>query len=194
MLGYVVFFSALVSFLYSLWSGNMTVLGLAVLEGASSCVELALSLMGMMCLWGGIMRVFSEAGVTERLAKLLSPFFRHVFGDAYKTGCGKQEVCTAVCANILGIGNAATPLAIGAMRELEKNSKEKGVATDSQIALAVIGSCCFCIIPTTIIALRYAAGSEQPSIIMPAVWICSGVGFVLGCALCILCAKISKPK
>ena len=192
MLGYVVFFSVGASFFCSLLCGNMAELGAAVLDGASSAVELALSLMGMMCLWGGIMRVFSEAGVTDRLARVLAPLFRHVFPDAYEKGYGKREVCSAVCANILGIGNAATPLAISAMQELEKNGKQKGVATESQIALAVLGSCCFCILPTTVISMRHAAGSVQASAITPAVWICSGAGFLLGCLLLSVCAKASR--
>lgn len=192
MLGSVVFFSVFLSFFYSLYSGRIAELGAAVLDGAASSVELALSLMGMMCLWGGIMRVFSEAGITERLAKVLSPLLGRVFRDAYETGVGKREVCSAVCANVLGIGNAATPLAISAMRELGKNGKKKGVATESQIALAVLGSCCFCAIPTTVISMRYAAGSGQASVIMPAVWICSGVGAFLGCILCVICSGISK--
>ena len=194
MLGIVVLFSVLISLVFSFINGNVGMLGEAIIEGASSAVTLTLSLMGMMCLWGGIMRVLSESGASERLARLLSPVFSRVFKEAYRTGVGKKEVCTSVCANMLGIGNAATPLALSAMGKLDKVNEKKGSASDDMIALAVLNSSCFCLIPTTVIAMRTAAGSDAPSEITAAVWICSGAGAVLSCVLCRLCSRVVKGR
>ena len=118
MLGKIFGVLTVVALLFGIASGNTAALGNAVLDGAAKALEVLLSLCGMLCLWGGMMRVLSEAGAIRKLSRLLRPFLRFFFPAAYRTGEGLEEISANVSANLLGLGNAATPLALEAM---EKN-------------------------------------------------------------------------
>jgi spore maturation protein A len=161
-----------VSFLVSLANGTVAALSEAALAGCSKAVTLTLSLLGLMCLWSGIMEAAKESGHLNRLAKLLSPLLRRLFPDAWRRGSGIPEIATAIVANILGIGNAATPLAISAMEALADGQEEEE-ASDDMVTFTVLGTAFPTLLPTTVIALRTAAGSQDPFAIVPAVWICS---------------------
>ena len=164
--------------------GNGAALGVAVLDGASSAVSLTISLCGIMSLWCGIMRVFQRAGLINKLSRLLSPLLKVFFPDAYKSGEAIEEISANISANLLGIGNAATPFAIKAMEKLQKINKNPDIASPDMITLAVLNTASVNIIPTTIIALRRAAGSSEPySIIIP-IWISSVACSVLSLMLC----------
>ena len=160
-----------VSFVFALISGNMEALSAAAIAGCSKAVTLTLSLLGLMCLWCGIMRTAEASGILKFLSKLLSPLLRLIFPNAWKNGKGISEISAAVIANILGIGNAATPLAISAMKALSDG--ESDTATDDMVTFTVLGTAFPSFIPTTVIALRSAAGSINPFDILPAVWLCS---------------------
>ncbi len=191
MLGKIFGIICMISLLGGIILGNGTSLGLAVLDGAASAVTLTISLCGIMCLWCGIMRVFETAGAIDKLSKLLSPILRHIFPDAYRSGEGFGEISANISANLLGIGNAATPLALKAMEKLQKNNKNKTVASPDMITLAVINTASLNLLPTTILSLRRAAGSENPySVIIP-IWISS-----LACSLLaiIICTAMRKKK
>lgn len=159
------------SFIFALFSGNMTALSEAAVSGCSRAVTLTLSLLGMMCLWSGIMRCAQKAGFLDRLSAVMSPILKPLFPDAWKSGRGLSEISAAVAANILGVGNAATPLAIAAMKSLSDGKSD--TATDDMVTFTVLGTAFPCIVPTTIVSLRAAAGSRTPLDILPTVWICS---------------------
>ena len=110
------FFSLVVlSVVFASFTGNMGAVANAALDGAANAVTVVISLCGAMCLWNGIMEVLRESGAIRVLSRLLSPVLRHVFPKTWQSGVGRDEVCAALSANILGIGNAATPLAISEM-------------------------------------------------------------------------------
>ncbi|MBQ8140755.1 MAG: spore maturation protein [Clostridia bacterium] len=164
--------------------GNGEALGVAVLDGASSAVSLTISLCGIMSLWCGIMKVMEHAGLIDKLAKLLSPLLKVFFPDAYESGNGIGEISANISANLLGIGNAATPLALKAMEKLQKNNPYPDEASGDMITLAVLNTASLNLIPTTIIALRRAAGSDRPySVIIP-IWIASFSCSLLALILC----------
>ena len=183
MIGKICGFICVLSFIFGCISGNVSELGNAVYDGASSAVTLTISLIGMMCLWNGIMRVAVASGVVDRLSKVMSPLLKFLFPDAYKKNNGMGEIAASFSANIFGIGNAATPLAIKAMEKLEENNDTKGVATNDMIMFTVLGTASFDIFPTTLIALRKAAGSEAPFEIIVPVWICSFITAVVAVLL-----------
>lgn len=160
-----------ISFIFALFSGNISEVSAAAITGGTRAVTLTISLVGMMCLWNGIMRCAQELGILKRLSVIMSPMLKPVFPDAWKSGRGTSEICAAISANILGVGNAATPLAVAAMRSLSDGRCD--TATDDMITFTVLGTAFPCIIPTTVISLRIAAGSNTPLDILPAVWICS---------------------
>ena len=119
------------------------------------------------------MRVAQVSGIIDKFASLMSPVLKFLFPDAYKKKNGLGEIAASISANIFGIGNAATPLAICAMEKLQENNEKKDVATNDMIMFAVLGTASFDIFPTTLIALRRAADSQNPFEIIVPVWICS---------------------
>ncbi len=162
------------SFIFGAASGHLSEVSTAALEGSQKAVTLTLSLLGLMGLWCGIMRVLREAGVLERLARWMAPLLRLVFPDAWRAGRGIPEIAAALIANVLGIGNAATPLAVSAMKALAEG-QEGDTASDDMVTFTVLGTAFPCFLPTTVIALRSAAGSQHPFDILPAVWLCSSL-------------------
>ncbi len=173
MLGKIFGVLCLIGLIFGALTGNAQALGGAVLDGASRAVELSLSLCGMMCLWCGILRVLSEAGAVRRLSRLLHPFLRLFFPQAARTGEGLEEISANVSANLLGIGNAATPMALRAMEEMQKHNPTPDRASGEQITLAVLNTASVTLLPTNLLALRRAAGSERPYAILIPVWITS---------------------
>lgn len=184
-------FFVILSIVFALFTGNMENIANAALDGAARAIGVVISLAGAMCLWNGVMAVFKESGAIAKLSKLLSPLFAKIFPGTWKDGRGKEEVCAALCANILGIGNAATPLALAAMKKMHEASPDKTKATDDMVTFAALGASSLDILPTTIISLRRAQGSIDPySVIIP-IWICS---FTLALTTVILCRVISALK
>ena len=119
MLGICFFVLCFVSILFTVVTGDPAALSNGALDGASRAMELMFTLSGMMALWGGIMNVLQEAGWIRRLSRLLSPILRWVFPDAWRDTDTREKITAAVSANILGIGNAATPLALSAMEAMQ---------------------------------------------------------------------------
>ena len=183
MLGKVFGVLCVVAFLFAMISGNTDALGDAVLDGASSALNVTLSLCGMMCLWCGMMRVLSEAGVIGKLSRLLKPFLRLFFPTAAKTGDGLDEISANLSANLLGIGNAATPFALAAMQKMQLHNPHPSVASAEQITLAVLNTASVTLIPANLLALRRAAGSEHPWAVLLPIWItsvtCAGMALLL---------------
>ncbi|MBR3893921.1 MAG: spore maturation protein A [Clostridia bacterium] len=186
MLGKIFGVLSVAGLLFGMFTGNTEALGDAVLDGASRAVEVTLSLCGMMCLWCGMMRVLQEAGVIRGLSRLLSPFLRLFFPQAHRTGEGIEEISANVSANLLGIGNAATPFALAAMEKMQKSNPHPDRATSDQITLAVLNTASVTLIPANLLALRRAAGSERPYAVLVPVWICS----VLSAAMALFLTSI----
>lgn len=193
MLGKIFGVICLISLLFGVVSGNGEALGNAILDGAEQAVTLTVSLIGMMSLWCGLMKILENIGVMSFIARLLSPILKIFFPDAYRRKNGECEIAANISANLLGMGNAATPMAISAMKKLSENGKASdpptrdGEATDEMIALAVLNTASFSLVPSTILALRRAAGSEDPYRIILPIWIvsasCSLLALLLSKAL-----------
>jgi spore maturation protein A len=171
MIGKIFGGMCVISFIFAAFTGNLAKLGGAAVDGAANAVTLTISLLGMMCLWCGIMNVAKAAGAVEKLSKLLSPVMRPIFPTAYKRGKGTGEICTAVAANMLGIGNAATPLAIKAMEAMYDG--DAAVASDDMVVFTVLSTSPVNILPMTLITLRDVCGSANPFEIIVPVWIVS---------------------
>ncbi len=185
-----------ISLVFALLTGNLQAVSNAVVDGASKAITLLLSLAGAMCLWSGIMEVLREAGAVQKLSRVLSPILRRVFPGTWKSGQGSEEICAALSANILGIGNAATPLALSAMEKMQAANPNKERATDDMVTFAILGASSLDLLPTTLITLRRAAGSAAPYKIIFPVWLCSAACAVIGVLLSKLCIRLSRkvPK
>lgn len=194
MLGKVFGILCLIACLCGLLTGNAQNLGSAVLDGAASAVELTLSLSGMMCFWCGIMRVLTEAGIIRRLSRLMLPFLRLVFPNAAKRGEGLEEISANISANLLGIGNAATPFALAAMQKMQLCNPKSDTASDEQITLAVLNTAGLTLLPANLLALRRAAGSAQPYAILLPVWIASLCSCTMALLLCSIPRMVRSLK
>ena len=173
MIGKIFGMICIVSLIFGAILGNGEALGNAVMDGAAEAIALTISLVGIMGLWCGLMRVAERVGIMRGIAKLLSPMLRIFFPDAVKKGNGDSEIAASIAANLLGMGNAATPFALSAMEKLKENGGSGDEATPEMITLAVLNTASFSLVPTTLLALRRAAGSSDPYAVILPVWIVS---------------------
>lgn len=162
-----------VSFVCAAVCGNLQLMTTAVVDGCMKSVKIALELSGGAVFWCGVMRVLLDGGVLRFLSCVLTPVLSFAFPRAWRSGEGREEITAAICANMPGIGNAATPYALSAMKKMDGDGNEGDMGT-----FAVLGTCSASIIPTTLITLRRAAGSVEPYSIVVPIWLCS-----LSCAL-----------
>ena len=160
----------------------------AALDGAAAAVELCLSIAGMLCLWTGVMEVMRRSGLAEKLSRLLRPMLRLLFPQVARDRETMDSIAANVSANLLGLGNAATPLGLEAARRMSRCSP--GVASDALCMLVVCNTASIQLIPTTVATVRAGAGSAAPFDILPAVWLASGLSVGVGVLACKICARI----
>lgn len=177
-----------VSFLYSLMSGTLGELSTGMMDSAGSAVELLISISGMICMWSGFMRIAKDSGLIEKLSRLCAPLLRRLFPDVREDSDAFRYISMNFSANLLGLGNAATPLGISAMRELKKHSSGD-TATDSMVTFVLMNTASIQLIPTTVAALRKSYGSEQPFDILVCVWVTSVTALTVGLISSALCRR-----
>ncbi len=194
MLGYIWGAMIILSIVCSVITGKSEILALSVTEGADKAVKLIISMAGVMCLWTGVMRIAEKSGITTALAKLLKPALKHLMPDYGLESKAMQAVCGNITANILGLGNAATPLGIKAMKEMQRHNRLGDRANSSMIMFVVINTASVQLIPTTAAALRQAAGSRQPYDIIPYVWISSVGALAAGIIAVKLTEAVRRKK
>ena len=179
---------ALISIVCGLLTGRGEAVASAAVEGAQSAVELCLSMAGMLCLWMGVMEVMRRSGLAEKLSRLLQPVLRLLFPQASRDADAMDAISANVFATLLGLGNAATPLGIEACRRLARHSP--GRASDAMCMLVVCNTASIQLIPTTVAAVRAAAGSQTPFDILPPVWLASSLSVCVGVLACKLLARL----
>lgn len=179
---------AVLSILCGLATGRGDLVAAAAVEGAQAAVELCVSIAGMLCLWTGVMEIMRRSGLAEGLSRLLRPVLSALFPQVSKDRGVMDSISANVSANLLGLGNAATPLGIEAVRRMER--KSPGTASDAMCMLVVCNTASIQLIPTTVASVRAAAGSTAPFDILPAVWLASALSVGVGIAACKLFARI----
>lgn len=167
------------SVLFAALSGHSGALSAAAVEGAQAGVTLALSITGAVCLWSGVGKLMEKIGLTASLSRLLSPVLGRLFPSTKKDARLAGSLSANVCANFLGLGNAATPMGIAAVRRL-KDPKEPALATDEMCRLIVLNTASIQFLPTNVAAVRSALGCQSPFDILPAVWVSSLLSASLG--------------
>lgn len=166
----------------------------AIISGASDAVNLCIRLGGTMCLWGGLTEIAEESGLTAAVCRLLSPILKFVFPKMDMKSETAKSISMNVTANMLGLGNAATPLGLEAMRRLQAENPDKEKASKDMIKFVVMNSAAFHLIPTTVASLRQDYGCKTPFDIMPASWISSAAALTVGLTAATLMIKISEGK
>ncbi|MFZ2539502.1 MAG: nucleoside recognition domain-containing protein [Oscillospiraceae bacterium] len=187
---------AFLAIIFGMINGRTSEVNLAALKECSKAVELTITLAGTICLWSGLMRVAQKSGLTLIIAKLLSPIPCMLFKGVAKTSYAMQLITMNITANLLGLGNAATPLGIAAITELEKDTPKelKGVASNNMITLVVLNTASIQLIPTTAATLRLKYGSANPLDIVSAVLISSLVSVCVALLMTKLFNILSPPK
>lgn len=161
----------IVSFVYGIFNGRVEGINTAVFDGTKSAVELCISLLGTMCLWNGIMTIACETNIVKKLTKMLSPIMEKLFPDIKKENKVHEEISMNIIANIMGLGNAATPLGLKAMKSMQKENKNKNVLSNSMAMFIVLNTASIQIIPTTVIAIRSSLKSGNATGMIVPVWI-----------------------
>ena len=178
----------LVSILCGLATGRGPAVATAALDGAAAAVELCLSLAGVLCLWMGVMEIMRRSGLSQKLSRLLMPVLRRLYPAFARDREVMDTIAANVSANLLGLGNAATPLGLEAARKMSRRTP--GVANDALCMLVVCNTASIQLIPTTVAAVRAGAGRAAPFDILPATWLASAISVSVGILAAKLFAKI----
>ena len=186
MINYIWFIMIFLGILVGLFTGNGEIISKSIINSADSTVSMIIGLVGLMCFWCGVMKVAENSGFTNKLAKVLRPILRIIFKEAAKDEKALGAIVMNITANMMGLGNAATPFGIKAMEEMDRLNTEKGVASNDMALFLVLNAACIQLVPSTVLSIRAAAGSSNPgSIILPAI-ISTGIAAIVG----VICCKI----
>ena len=181
----------ILSLVFGVANGTLAEVSAAALEGANRAVELCLSMAGILCLWSGVMEVMNRCGMTDRLSRLFRPLLRRLMPEASLDRETLAALSANLAANLLGLGNAATPLGIQAARRMARSARD-GAATDEMCLLVVLNTASIQLVPTTIAGVRAACGAAEPFDILPAVWLASALSVAAGLLAAGLLSRLGR--
>ena len=174
-MSYLIVTIVIFSYLIAVVNGKMNELSLAVISECANAVTLSITLCGSICLWCGLMKVAEKSGIVNVLSSLFTPFLKLLFPSISVKGKAMGYIALNFISNLLGLGNASTPIGIKAMEKLKKEDNADISASDNMIMLTVLNTAALQLFPVTIITLRTKYGSATPSDIIPAVWVVSAI-------------------
>ncbi len=189
MMNYLFPILILISVIFSIFCGKADDTAAALLEGGNDAIDLSITLLGAMCLWGGLMNIARASGLTEIISRLLSPVLCSLMPSLKYNSNAKEHVSMNVVSNFLGLGNAATPLGLMAMSELRKDLRSDHASRD-MITFVVLNTASIQLIPSTLAVLRSQSGSSAPLEILPCVWLSSISSVMVGLLIC----KVFSPE
>lgn len=192
MMNYVFPILLIVSFVCAIVTGSVAELSQSVITGAEDAVSLLLRLVSMLCLWGGVMEIGEQAGLTAMFSRLMYPAVSLIFPKLRKEKYVLEAISMNITANILGLGNAATPLGLEAMRRLQNVNSNMAYASDEMVVFVVMNTAAMHIIPTTVATLRGQYGSRDPMEIMPAAFLTSFCALATAVAVAKIGNKMGK--
>ena len=193
-MNYIWFFIILISFAASAYTGRIDETVNAIWKGAQTSIEIALYLAGIMAFWLGIMKIAQKAGLVDFIAKLVTPFARLLFPDLKKDNPAIGDIAMNFSANAFGLSNAATPIGIKAMEELQKVNKDKNSASNDMCTLLAMNTAGFQLVPATVIAVLAACGAKNPTEIVLPTLIVTSFTFVFAIVVVKILEKFSKPQ
>lgn len=176
----VVALLVLLSLVLGALTGRMAQVSQATVSGAEEAVRLLLRIGGTLCLWNGLMEVMVQSGLANKVARLLQPLIRLLFGSYAEDGTARAAIAQNMAANLLGLGSAATPSGLRAAKRLQELSDRKGAPPHGVFLLIVLNTASLQLLPTTVAAVRAGLGAAQPYDILPAVWLSSVVSVTVG--------------
>ena len=180
----------IISYIYAICTGNAESVNNSIFKYTESAVSLSVTLLGTICLWNGIMEIAANTKIMDRLMNILNPLIKFLFPGISKNEKAKKEISMNIIANILGIGNAATPLGLKAMQTMQDENSNKDRLTDDMVMFIILNTASIQIIPTTVIAIRISLESADPTKIIFPVWISTICAAVIGVIATKLCIKL----
>lgn len=183
-------FFIIISFIYAIYSGNIFNINNAIFSSADQTVQLCLTLFGTICLWNGVMQIAVKTSLIEKLTRFLKPVISFIFPEIKNDKKISKEISMNMVANILGLGNAATPLGLKAMESMQRKNEDRSKLSNSMAMFILVNTASLQIIPTTVISIRSSLGSNNPTKIILAVWIATIAAF----ATAIIAGKILIKK
>jgi spore maturation protein A len=189
MLNYIWFGLMAIALIVAAFNGTIEGVTKGALDSAKTAVEISIGLVGVMALWLGVMKIAERAGLVTLLARMISPITRRLFPEVPADHPAVGAMMMNIAATMLGLNNAATPLGIKAMEELQTLNREKETASDAMVLFMAINTAGIQFIPTTIIALLATAGSKNPTAIIGSTLLATTIGTIGG----ILAAKLLRP-
>ena len=184
----------IISFSFAIISGNLENLNSSIFQSTTDAINLSINLLGTMCLWSGIMKISENSSVIDKLTKLLKPVIKFLFPEMKNNKKVQKEISMNMIANIMGLGNAATPLGLKAMKTMQEENNKKDTLTNSMAMFIVINTASIQIIPTTVIAIRNSLGSNNPTSIIFPVWIATICAAIAGITTTKLFIKFGKKE
>ena len=178
------------SVVYGIINDTIGAVGSAAMEGAAAAVDLCLNMAGIMCLWSGVMSIMKASGLMDGLSRLFRPVLRRLLPEACRDRDTLAALSGNVSANLLGLGNAATPLGVQAARRMARGCG--GVAGDELCTLVVLNTASIQLLPTTVAGVRAALGSKSAFDILPAVWLASVLSVAAGLAAAKIFSRLWK--
>ena len=179
----------LLSIIYATICGQMGAVSAATAQGAQTGITVAIGIAGSICLWSGVGKLMDKIGLTQLLSRLLSPLLNLIFPGSRKDPQLRRDLSGNICANILGLGNAATPMGVNAVRRMRRPDAP-GLATDEMCRLIVLNTASIQLIPANVAAVRSSLGCVSPFDILPAVWVTSLCSASLGVTAAWLLGKV----
>lgn len=180
----------ILSFVYAIITGKVNDVNNGIFEALENAVELSITFLGTISLWNGIMEIAKNTTLINKLTNMLRPVIRRLFPELKNNEKANQEISINMIANILGLGNAATPLGIKAMKTMQEDNERKDELSNSMMMFILLNTASLQLIPTNVIAIRTSLGSQNPTSIIIPVWISSIVAAVVG----ILAVKVLIKK
>ena len=181
----------IISYIYKLINGNVGKVNNAVFEYTEMAVNLAITLLGTMCLWNGLMEIASNTKLINTINKLLNPIVNYLFPESGKNKNIHKEISMNIISNMLGLGNAATPLGLKAMKSMQEQNNNKDRLTDDMATFIILNTASIQVIPTTVIGIRMSLGSIQPTKIIFAVWFSTICAAIVGIVVTKVCIKLN---
>lgn len=183
-------FFIIISFIFAIITGNIENFNNSIFSSCSQAVDITIKLFGTMCLWNGLMKIVQETSLIKKLSNMISPLMKVLFPKMKKEDKEYKEITINIIANLLGIGNAATPLGIKAMQTMQEKNPNKERITDSMAIFIVLNTASLQLIPSTVIAVRASLGSANAAQIILPVWIATIIADITG----IIASKLLMKK
>ncbi len=180
-----------ISVIYAIVTGNIESINNSIFESTETTVNTTITLLGTICLWNGIMEIASNTSLINKIIYLLKPILRKLFPEINNVEIEK-DISMNLVANILGLGNAATPLGLKAMNSMQKENKNKKKLTNSMAMFIVLNTASLQLIPTTVIAIRSSLNSNNPTQVIFPVWIATICAALTAIIITKICIKINK--